>query len=403
MSFLRDYDTYTSGNEAHKLYHLWCSLVALSSLVSRKVWVDMGYFRVYANLYVVLDGPPGDRKTTAMAQCKKLLYEVGDVPMSAECQTKESLVKELASYKRYFQGEEGTLPVEYAPITICVTELSQFIGAASAHMIDFLTTIYDETRYANKTKNKGSEDIIGPYVVLLGCTTPAWITARLRDDVISGGFSRRAVFVYWPGERKRITFPKITPEIDAAWQRLLVQSKRIQALKGPFSWDSEAAVWYDEWYTKKLKIPNDPTVSGYYESKHIQLVKIAMLVSASESNDMVLRIEHLKLALEILESNEANMAKVFSGIGRNELNAVASYVTQLLTGVDGAMPEKELARAMHREASVDELYKVLLHLVQTDQIVKLKKADDTGVERIFYTTKEKYDRAKRGTPPTDRT
>ncbi len=92
-NFLANYLTFTRGNEAHELYHLWSGLVALSSIVSYRIWVPMGYFQVRANLYVILDGPPGDRKTTAMQQCKNLLKEVGDIPFSADCQTKESLVR----------------------------------------------------------------------------------------------------------------------------------------------------------------------------------------------------------------------------------------------------------------------------------------------------------------------
>lgn len=394
MSFLREYETFTDGNEAPRLYHLWCSLVALSSLVSRKVWVEMGYFRVYANMYVVLDGPPGARKTTAMSQCKSLLRAVEDVPLSAECQTKESLVKELAGYKRYFALGQNQSPVEYAPITICVTELSQFIGAASAHMIDFLTTIYDETRYANKTKNKGSEDIVGPYVVLLGCTTPAWITARLRDDVISGGFSRRAVFVYWSGERAKIPRPIVTDAQRVAWDRVVEEAKRIQGLKGVFTWEPDAALWYDDWYINKHKIPKDPTIAGYFESKHIQLVKIAMLVSASEGNSMTLSKVHLELALDILETNEVNMPQVFAGIGRNELNAIASQIMQLLQGEGTMVSEKEIYKTMHREADSSELFKVLTHLVATEQLIKLPRHEG-GLTKYFFTTKENYEHAKR--------
>ena len=32
----------------------------------------------------------------------------------------------------------------YAPMTCMVTELSQFLGVSSMHMVDFLTTVYDQ-------------------------------------------------------------------------------------------------------------------------------------------------------------------------------------------------------------------------------------------------------------------
>ena len=115
MSFLHNYNEFVKENEAHPTYHLFSGLVALSSIVSRRVWIAQGYFDVHPNLYVTLVGPPGNRKTTAMSVCKKLLREIGSdlVPMSAECQTKESVVKQMAENERSFTTDDTTQPTIY--------------------------------------------------------------------------------------------------------------------------------------------------------------------------------------------------------------------------------------------------------------------------------------------------
>lgn len=384
MPFLQDYREFTKGNEAHPTYHMFSALVALSSIVSRKVWIDLGYFNIYPNLYVVLVGPPGNRKTTAMSVCKRLLRALNEgqntnptIPFSAECQTKESLVKELAGYQRAAKWtdpqtkEDETLI--YSPITVCVTELSQFLGAASAHMVDFLTTVYDQDYYDVKTKNKGIETIIGPYLTLLACTTPAWITARLRDDVISGGFSRRALFVFETDKAPRQAFPEITEEMEGAWSRVVDYSKNLQHVKGKFEWAADAHAWYQNWY-ENLKVPPTETLAGYYDSKHIQLIKIAMLIALADRPELVLQIEHLKFALELLELMEKNLDRVFSGMGRNELNGVAQKIMELLNMAPGKqLPEKFIRRELFKDAAPDEIVKVLMHLEGTDRIVRMKE------------------------------
>ena len=386
MSFLQDYALYAKGNEAHPTYHVYAALVALSSFASRKVWIKQGYFDVYPNIYVVLVGPPGSRKSTAMSICKKLLRKVEDIPFSAECQTKESLVKELATYSRSYQNPEDNSLVVYTPITVCVTELSQFLGASNAHMIDFLTTIYDLEIYDAKTKNKGMETIMGPYVTLLACTTPSWITARLRDDVISGGFSRRALFVYETERSSRITFPEVLPEAQAAWERLTEYGKKLKDIHGPFSWTKAAIEFYDNWY-QTLKIPDDPTTSGYFETKQMQLLKISMLVSLSERLDLVLEQNHIETGLSLLSLVERNLSKVFEGIGRNELNSIATKILELLQQSGPLIPEKKIYSIMYREASTDELMKILMHLEKTDRIERYRQEKPNEPVRYYIKLK----------------
>jgi hypothetical protein len=380
---------FVKGTEAHPSYHTFCALIALSSIVSRRVWVDQGHYQVYPNMYVVLVGPPGNRKTSAMNVCKDLLRDVSDIPFSAECQTKESLVKELVTYERIFTPSDPSLEgIKYTPMTICVTELSQFLGAASAHMIDFLTTIYDSKHYDVKTKNKGSETVTGPYIVLLGCTTPAWITARLRDDVISGGFSRRALFIYEWEKVSRITFPHVSESARQAWTRLVDYGIVLKKVHGPMRWTADAMTFYDSWY-QKLVIPTDPTISGYFESKHDQLLKIATLISLSENLEMRLEQQHLEMGLELLQLVEKNLSRVFEGIGRNELNSVAAKIVDILN--HGMLPEKKLQSIMYREASGDELYKIIQHLQQTDKIERLQVETPGQPTRYFLRVKAPSD------------
>jgi len=383
MSFLPNYLEYVSGTEAHPTYHTFSALVALSSTISRRVWVPMGHFNVFPNLYVVLVGPAGNRKTSAMTPAKHLMRELG-LPFSAECVTKEKLVLDLKANETLIADLPKDLEKfkTFTPMTIMVTELSEFLGAGGVGMVNFLTTIYDQDFYDIRTKNKGDTSIVGPYLTLLACTTPDWITTYLRQDVISGGFSRRAIFVNETGKSGRIPFPTITPEMAQAWQRLVAYSRTLLTVRGPFTWQPEAREFFADWYIK-LKMPNDPTTVGYFETKHMQLLKVAQLLSLSEDTNLILKTKHLEDGLALLGLVEQNLSKVFAGIGRNELNAVATKVCAILDTapeldfiIDGkpakrkALPEKRLMQAAYSYANVQELQQVISHLSDTGKIVR---------------------------------
>ena len=75
--FLRDYVTYNEGTEIPSTFALWCGLAGVSAALGRRVWIDMGPFTIFPNLYVVLVAPSArNRKSTAIGLIENMLREV---------------------------------------------------------------------------------------------------------------------------------------------------------------------------------------------------------------------------------------------------------------------------------------------------------------------------------------
>lgn len=384
MSFLQNYRTFCSGNEANPTYHMFAGLSVLSAVTQRRIWIDQGYFKIFPNLYIVLVGPAGGRKTTAMDIAAGMVEKLGTVPFTTDCVTKEKLIMDIRAEERAINEMPDLYKKDglgiVSPTALFLTELSDFLGPSSVGMINFLTAVYDRQTYTYKTKNKGAEKLVGPYLTILACTTPEWITTYLRSDVISGGFSRRTLFVYEWEEGRRIPWPTVTPDMILAWEAAMSHLRKLQALAGPMKWSDAARKFYEDWYIN-LKIPNDDTIRGYYKSKHIQLLKVAMLISLSESTDMVLEVRHLELGLELLKLAEANLVKVFQGMGRNELHAVANKALDYLRSndlreveLDGrkvtarVMREKDLKTLLFKDAGGRDIDEIINHLVSTEKV-----------------------------------
>jgi hypothetical protein len=397
MNFFANYMKYCEGCETPEIYDLWSSLATMSSIVSRRVWVNQGYFRIYPNLYVVLVGPPGGRKTTAMNVCKDMLTELKTINFAATCMTKEAMCKYMVQscIKTFTIPDSGQIK-EYTPITMCLTELSHFLGANSAHMIDFLTTIYDQEFYDAKTKNKGDDIIPAPYLTILACTTPSNITRYLKEDVISGGFSRRTLFAYETDDGEPIPYPEVTPEAQAAWDSCVAYARSLEGICGEFTWDPKAKDWYGKWYCdfhNSLKNHHEQLTRGYLKSKHVQLLKISMLVALAEEHVLVLKRDHLEIALDMLNRLEKNLHKVYEGMGRNELNAISARLIELLETAKRPLPEKEVVGMLYRDADTAEIYSLLNHLHSVGRIVRLEqRAKDGSFTRKVVTTPEIADR-----------
>lgn len=392
-NFIANFMTYAQGCEAPQAYTTWAAVSTLASLVSRRVYINQGYFTIYPNLYIVLVGMPGDRKTTAMVMSSDILNAVNDVarqqnrpvaiPMSADCMTKEAVCKYMAANCiREFVPTGATKPKQYTPLTLCLTELTHFLGTGnSAHMIDFLVTIFDREVYETKTKNKGDDIIPGPFLNILACTTPAAITRYLKEDVISGGFSRRALFVYEMEPGEPVSWPEISDMSKLAIKECLEWAEKIQQVQGEFKVDEKFKKWYDQWYRDLFaenRKPQETMTRGYFRSKHIQAFKIAMLIALAESTDLILTIDHFQVATEMLDRLEKNLPKVYEGMGRNELNAVAAKVMQLIDMAGQPIPEKKILSEMFRDADTRELYGIIEHLKRVGKVVALDEKDSSG-------------------------
>jgi hypothetical protein len=341
MSFLRDYLEYSTGNEAPEMFHVWGAYTALSAAISRRVWLPFEDTAIYANVYVMFVGPAGNGKTWAMRKVKRVLAEVGDIPISGSVETPPGLWRFMNGNPKadppisspvafIAKWPDGQLR-EVHPMTVIANEFINFISVDDHGWINALNDIYDEDIYRYRTKNQGEDILVGPYIVLLGALTNEIASDLQKTRIISTGLARRTLFQY--GERKWFD-PHPKPTFDdaqrAARDRCVQHLKRLQKVGGAFYWSREVDAWWTNWYCAYLKeVPNQPpAVQSWYASKSIQVLKLAMLTALSEDFHLRLEIPHFECALAYLEELENDLFRIFGGVGRNELAAVAIKIDE---------------------------------------------------------------------------
>lgn len=386
-NFLTAFVEFASGTEAPENYHIWSAIGTMSAILQGRIWLPYGRFKVLPNTYIVLLGPPGNGKTTSMSFGLKVVREIPEIVLSATAQTKESLVKELVANQRAVGY--GDVQIPYAPMALFLTELSHFLGPNSGHMIDFLTTVYDQDRYDNKTKNKGNETILGPYVSMLACTTPDWVSTYLKTDIITGGFTRRAIFVNESEGQTRVDWPEYTETQLHAFAECVRLGKTKKDLVGEMHWTDEARAWFRNWYQTRV-LPKDPTIRGFARTRHMQMLKVAMILSVCESNDLVLTEAHLQMADLILSRVEPMMSAVFNAVGRNELHAVGEKIKDIVRMHGGIIQEKQVLQAMSAHATTREIYEVIDYLGKTDQVRRTTATLKNGVKANVLVSAERF-------------
>lgn len=403
MSYVQNYMIWNTNTEVPETYYFWSGVSSLAALVNGQVWIKMGRYSIYPNMYIVMIGPPGNGKTSALRRAEKLTRTFKDISLSAQSETAEGLVRFMRdSCVKNLLLQKETVP--FTPVTCFLSELSNFFGRDPGGMIDLLTGIWDcgGENYHRRTKGQGEDVLPRPNLNLLGCTTQDWITTYLKSDIIGGGFTRRVVFVneMMTDDNVRVPRPDDTPDTLRAFANCVAYGTVLREVKGEMSYGQGAIAWWDTWYNTR-PIPREPDIRGYHKSKPTLLLKVAMLMALSKAPERVVDIEDLELALALLDKTETHLLKVFQGIGKNPLNVIATQIMNALGAagekkfVDNGkrciarmMARKDLEAMFYRDAKTIDLKDVFDHLYASGKTTRYPVPMTGGVSREFVIATE---------------
>jgi len=386
--WITSYLNYTENSEPPDLYKEWVAVSCIAAVLQRRCSLPWGDITFYPNMYIVLVGPSGRcRKGTAMGPGYNMLQDLG-IKMAAESITREALIRELKqTTSTDVDGDTGQITL-HSSLTIYSQELTVFLGYNNMALMSDLTDWYDcRARWTYRTKNMGTDEIIGVWVNLIGATTPELIQSTLPRDAIGGGLTSRIIFVYEENKGKIVPAPFLTPKEEQLREQLVVDLENIGTLKGEFKITDDFLDVYVDWYSahsKKSPI-RDMRLAGYSERRPTHLLKLCIILSASSGETLLINKKIFDRALDLLERTEKKMVMTFSGVGKSETADTLSRVMGFLA-LEGETTFRNLLNHFYYDADKDDLTKIVGTLNAmgfctmvhkgTDVYIKHKKKSD---------------------------
>ena len=86
------YVEFTDNSESPENFRRWTAISTIAAALQRKCFVEWGTITWYPNMYIVLVGPSGARKGTAMGPAYDMLEEL-NIPMAANATTLQALIR----------------------------------------------------------------------------------------------------------------------------------------------------------------------------------------------------------------------------------------------------------------------------------------------------------------------
>jgi hypothetical protein len=193
--------------------------------------------------------------------------------------------------------------------------------------------------FEKRTKASGNDSVENPWINIIACTTPSWIAGNFPEYMIGGGFTSRCVFVYANQKSRYVAYPgmHVPDEIGKVEDKLVADLEHISLkLAGEYKLGKDAIEWGEAWYkhhyTHRPEGLDDDRFGGYIARKQTHIHKLAMVLSASTRDKLIITAEDLAVANKMVTDLEADMPAVFSKIGRSDLSLqterLVSYVMQ---------------------------------------------------------------------------
>jgi hypothetical protein len=337
--WLKSFLEYASFGEAPFKMLFWTGVSTIAGALRRQVWLDMKYFQWVPNFYVIMVAPPGIvSKSTTASIGMNLLKQIKDVKFGPDVVTWQALVQSLAeSTTMVLDKSTG----EYLPmscVTISSSEFGTFLNPQDREMVDVLVSLWDGQKgaFSKVTKSSGNDLIENPWINIIACTTPAWISGNFPEYMIGGGFTSRCVFVYTDAKRQEIAYPDehVPEEFKSLQADLIHDLEIISQMVGEYKLSAEAREWGKQWYSHHWKHPppglSNDQFGGYLARKQTHIHKLSMVISASKSSDLIITRESLEAAESFVSALEKDMPYVFARVGQTDVTKGSYDLLEIL-------------------------------------------------------------------------
>lgn len=385
QDIITSYLAYTNDTEPPAIFHRWSILTCVAAYLARDIHIQHGHFTIYPNLYTLLIGSAGSRKSSAINIAKGLLKQSGYNHFSPTKTTKEKFFIDMAEHSAGgFEGATDFLEQNLfgdrqddtnaiSEMFIVAGEFNTFFGNNILDFVTDLGELWDYTgRFESKVKNSKSVQIMNPTISILGGNTPTGFSTAFPIEILGQGFFSRTLMIYGDRTRDKITWPEPP---DAEHTVILLETLRdikIHAASvGKVSIDTGAKKLLDVIY-KAWKDLDDARFESYSNRRFTHLLKLCMILAAIRFSNCIQEQDVIH-ANTVLSYAEHFMPKALGEFGKARHADVAHKILQILDNNNHAVSASELWKLVHNDLDkITELSSILENLVRADKIQTAK-------------------------------
>jgi hypothetical protein len=331
------------------------------------------------NLFTILVGRPGYGKGGAVNPAVGILNEANSANVLSDRLTIEYVLERLS--KGFAATAPGATPQSFtlgkeASAMIFAPELSIFVS--STHTLQILSDLWDarEGKFHYGTRHKGEWHIQDPCLSMLAASAPDWLIRTIPTDAVGGGFTRRVNFVLASKPSVKTNAWPVYNGAGQVRQELIEDLRRISQLQGEFKFDSGAKLDFEKLFGETLGEWEDEATASYITTKWAHSTKLAMVLSASRGDDLVITAADFAAARGMVDQVTTDLKTVFRGAGTGDYVTACDKIVQYLEMKPGAS-RREIMGFAWKYVHSAELDVCLVTLEQGNMIESRQRGNNT--------------------------
>jgi hypothetical protein len=380
IDFFSHYLDYVRGGETPATFNRWSAIAGIAAILERNTYIPFGHTSVYPNIYSMLIGTAGTRKSTAIKLAKKLVMKAGYDTVAAERTSKEKFLHDL-SHKLHAEESANTDMLESSlfgtdtlrtdgttPMFIAADEANDFFGVNNTDFLSILGSLWDwEGKYENKLKGSASDWIPNPTITILAGNTPTGFQRGFPPELLGQGFMSRLLIIYGEPNGSRITIPRSPSEEETGYIVSLFQAIKASQL-GRKEYGPNAYELVDKIYQMQ-EATEDVRFDSYMNRRITHLLKLVLIVSAARLEKEISEIAVIQ-ANTYLTYIETLMPKALGQYGAAKNADVAQKILDYLASQYEAVTMKDIWKQTDKDLdSITDLGAMLRNLIYADKIM----------------------------------
>lgn len=387
--WLKEYEFYTSGHEVPALYNRWVALGLIACVLKQNIWLDMGTFKLYPNLFIVVVDEAAAGKSHAIEKFGLDLLRKADAKDASNNRlyiynqriTSAAMIKSMAQlYKD--KGEHC--------VTVVAEELGFFTDMSGDNMniSNVLIKTFDNGDLSSETIARSLDFTPNAQLNIIGGTTPGSLKDSVGKKFLETGALSRIIFIHSEELSEPMPFPCPPSGNKIRKEYLADDLNEFKTLRGAFEWSKSAIEHYVGWYKQTyedLEVRKDKLLVKRIASK---MLKIAMILSVARKHNLTIELSDVIDAIGMRNEALNNYTYIDNKLMMNEYGDKIQSVLDIIK-VNKKIRHSDLLRKVHHYMPLLEFKNAIETLHDAEQIdIKRELAEGAKKPSKTYIWKE---------------
>ena len=378
--WFRDYLYYTHESEAPEQFHFAAALVAVSGAMNRRPALEWGVPPSYPNIFSLIVGTTGSRKSTAMKMALGLVQEsVGS------CLNVGPSEGSPQGYAQALLNRNLVAGTGVSDVCFVASEMTVMLGVDKykTDLHKWLTDWYDcPDTWSRALRTEEHYELVKPYVTFVGASNIAWLRA-LPPDAVKGGYLPRHLIFVADGKRHSKANPKYDPKLR---EKLIAElSGRLadlpETMKVSLGAEKAFVEWYETHIARQEEMAHDELMAAWIARKLPHALKVAVVWQIADGGPKdELQEKWMRQAMRLVDWMDLGVMRVYNALGVSEEGQVAEEIVRVLSKKNGRMTQAALIRALRNRWRSG----VIQDGLKTLQLAKQVRQDSNAVEGVVW-------------------